>query len=127
LSSKTKKPKPPGKKKEVAAEAPKAKEPKMTKPTGRIPGATVSARRGFSMVERTGKGFSRRELSEGGLPLGLALKWRVPVDLRRRSLLQANVSAVKKWYAQPKRAEGAATPKPQHLVPRKRAPKKKVA
>jgi ribosomal protein L13E len=127
LSSKTKKAKPARKKKEAATKAPKVEGRKIAKPTGRVPGAVVSARHDFSMVDRPGKGFSRRELSDGGLPLGLALKWGVPVDLRRRSMIQANVAAVKKWYAQPRKAEGVAPPKTQQPTTRTRAPKKKEA
>ena len=118
--------KPRAKKKEAPEGAAKATKPRPTRPSGHVPGATVSARHGIGMVERGGKGFSMKELAEGGLPLGLALKWRVPVDLRRRSAIQANVAAIKKWYVEPKRAQ-VAVPQKAQPAPRKRTPKKKEA
>ena len=118
--------KPRSKKKEAPEGAAKAARPKPTKPSGHVPGALVSARHGIGMVERPGKGFSKGELSEGGLPLGLALKWRVPVDVRRKSTIQTNVSAIKKWHVEPKKAEGAV-PRKAQPAPRKRAPRKKNA
>ena len=124
MSTKTKKAKPPGKK-SAPAEAPKAEKPKTVMPTGRLPSAIVSARNGSETVERPGRGFSRAELSEGGLPLRLASRWGVPFDSRRRSTVQANVSALKKWYSPQKRAEGAS--KPAQSAPKKRAPRKKEA
>jgi len=124
LSTRTKRAKPAGKK-AAPKETPKAEKPKVFKPTGRIPAAVVSARHGFSMVERRGKGFSRKELSEVGLPQHLALEWHVPVDLRRKSIIEANVSAIRKWYAQPKKAEEAASPRQPQAGPRKRTTKKK--
>jgi len=116
--------KPRAKKKEGTEGSTKAGKPRPTRPSGRIPGALVSARHGTGTINRDGKGFSMRELAEGGLPLGLALKWQVPVDLRRRSTIQANVAAIKKWYVASKKAEAAAPQKAQP-APRKRAPRKK--
>jgi ribosomal protein L13E len=127
LSVRTKKAKPAAKKKQTATEAPKVEKPKVTKPSGRVPGAAVTVRHGSPMLGRRGKGFSRRELSEGGLPLGLALKWLVPVDLRRRSMTDANVSAIRKWYAQAKKPKREMPPKQPRAAPRKRVAKKKEA
>jgi ribosomal protein L13E len=125
LSTKPKKAKPAGKRKESAPKAPKTERPKVERPAGRVPGAAISTRHGIGMIERSAKGFSRSELSEGGLPIGLALKWHVPVDLRRRSTVAANVAAVKKWYVQPKSSGAAAPQKPQPAATRKKAPKKR--
>jgi len=57
--------------------------------------------------------------------MNLALKWHVPVDPRRKSKIEANVSAVRKWYSQPKKAEGISAPKQPQASLRKRASKKK--
>jgi large subunit ribosomal protein L13e len=45
--------------------------------------------------QRHGKGFSRKELKKAGLSLNEALKLRVPVDLRRRTVHEKNVDAIK--------------------------------
>lgn len=45
--------------------------------------------------ERYGKGFSREELKKAGLSVKEALKLGVPVDLRRRTIHEENVNAVK--------------------------------
>ena len=69
------------------------------RPTGRAPGAMVMARRGSVMVTRAGRGFSLRELSGAGLAPRLAAKWGAQIDLRRRSVLDGNVGALKAWHA----------------------------
>ena len=123
MSSRTKKAKPGGKVKETA-ETPRVAKPEVVKPLGSVPGATVSARRGSVMIERAGKGFSLGELSDGGLSLRLAKRWGVPLDPRRRSVLQGNVAALKKWFVQPKKAV-EAPPKSPRAGPRRRAARKK--
>ena len=75
---------------------PKVQHPR---PSGRIPLAMVTARHGTGMITRPGRGFSLGELSGGGLPRSLAGKWGVQVDLRRRSILEGNVGALKAWHA----------------------------
>jgi len=44
---------------------------------------------------RHGKGFSREELKSAGLSLREALKLRIPVDSRRRTLHKENVEVIK--------------------------------
>jgi len=44
---------------------------------------------------RYGKGFSREELKSAGLSLREALKLRIPVDSRRRTLHKENVDVIK--------------------------------
>ncbi len=44
---------------------------------------------------RGGRGFSREELKQAGISLNQALRLRLPVDLRRRSVHHDNVEFVK--------------------------------
>jgi ribosomal protein L13E len=87
----------------------------------------VVARHGTETVEREGRGFSKGELSGAELPLILTARWKVPVDLRRRSVLRENVSALKKWFVKPKKAGAAEGRKPKQAEKRTRraAPRKK--
>jgi len=51
------------------------------------------------------------ELSSAGLSRNLAFSWGLRLDLRRRSIVDANVTSLKSWSAHPrgaKRAEGVA-------------------
>lgn len=109
---------------------------KVARPPGRVPTATVIARHGGVMVARSGRGFSARELSGAQFPWLLARAWGVPVDDRRRSLLEANLQSLKKWYSPPApepvnqaQPEVAAhkTAKPSAKAPRKRTTRKKKA
>lgn len=45
--------------------------------------------------QRCGKGFSRGELKKAGLSLKEALKLGIPVDSRRRTLHEGNISVIK--------------------------------
>lgn len=74
----------------------------VNKPTGRVPTASVSARHGINMIVRRAKGFSLGEAKSAGLSLHLALRWGLPLDIRRRSVLDANVESVKGWTAHSK-------------------------
>jgi ribosomal protein L13E len=128
LSSTAKKEKPgaPKRKRAKSKEAAKPVVPAIRKPVGRVPTATVVARHGTENVEREGRGFSKRELSGAELPLILAARWRVPVDLRRRSVLRANVSALKKWFVRPKKPGAVEGRKPKQAEKRTRKmPRKK--
>jgi hypothetical protein len=51
------------------------------------------------MTERKGRGFSLREIEGAGLG-SKASKWKLPVDVRRRSVLEKNVQALRTWSAQ---------------------------
>ncbi len=132
MSSKQKKPKPSaGRRKQEKAETRPSKKPvKLERPSGSPPAATVSSRHGTSFVQRAARGFSLRELSEGGLALIQAQRWGVPLDLRRRSVVEANVSSVKKWASRARPVEAPEEPKPKHEQPekpQKKRPTKKKA
>ncbi len=104
MSSKQKKGK--GQKKQ---EPVKAKKEKPVRPAGKAPEAMVTSRHGTGMVTRAGKGFSAGELEGAGLSPNFASRWGVQLDLRRRSVIDGNVSSLKGWYPHPgaaKRAEG---------------------
>ena len=47
--------------------------------------------------KRKGRGFSRNELKEVGLSLGIALKMGIPVDKMRRTKHVENVEALRHW------------------------------
>ncbi len=100
---------------------------KPMKPAGRIPEASVSSRHGIGMITRKGRGFSNGELSGAGIPFNLARAWSVPVDARRRSVIDPNVAALKKWYGSAPKPEPAPKPKakPTQRAPRKKTTKKK--
>ena len=59
------------------------------------------------MVSRDSKGFSYGEVEGSGMPPLVARRWGVPIDLKRRSVLDGNVQALKGWYA--KSAKGGAS------------------
>ncbi len=94
----------------VEASAPALVEP--IRPKARPPMASVSSRHGTGMITRHSKGFSLTELGGVGLGFGQAKKWRVPVDLRRRSTLEPNVASLKKWYQPPAKPAPKTTPSP---------------
>lgn len=52
--------------------------------------------------QRYGKGFSREELKKAGLSLKDALKLRVPIDSRRRTLHEENINAIKQFLGNKK-------------------------
>ncbi len=57
--------------------------------------------------QRIGKGFSREELKKVGLSLKDAMKLKIPVDYRRRTVHEENVDVIKSFLksrkAKPKR------------------------
>lgn len=77
---------------------PERRKVRAAKPAGRAPLAMVVSRRGTGMVTRAGRGFSIGELSAGGLAPGLAARWGVRIDSRRRSVLDGNVGSLKAWH-----------------------------
>ncbi len=81
--------------------------PKMVRPTGPIPMPLVVSRHEGVMIERGSKGFSYGEVQGSGIPMLTAERWRVPLDIRRRSVLEGNVQALKGWYSKSKRVGGA--------------------
>ncbi len=45
--------------------------------------------------QRYGRGFSRGEVREAGLSLKEALKLKIPIDLRRKTVYKENVAAIR--------------------------------
>jgi ribosomal protein L13E len=91
------------------------------------PQAVVMARHEYSSQERRGKGFSFGELSAAGLTLIIAKSLSVPVDIRRRSVLEGNIGALKGWYKPaPKKAKEPKPEKAKAEKPAKKKEKKKV-
>jgi ribosomal protein L13E len=89
------------------------------RPSGKAPEAMVSSRRGVEMVTRLGRGFSYGELSGAGLSPRLASQWGARVDSRRRSVLDDNVGALRKWgghLASAKKPEGRIKKVEEELV-----------
>ena len=78
----------------------------LARPTGRAPTPTVMSRHGTSMISREGRGFSRGELSGAGIAPGVATRWGVRLDPRRRSVIEGNVSALKGWHSRASVASG---------------------
>ena len=75
---------------------------------GPPPAPVVSSRHMDSMHERAGRGFSFAELDSAGVPESRAKREGVSVDVRRRSVLEDNVEALKAWYRTP---AGGESPK----------------
>jgi ribosomal protein L13E len=82
---------------EEAARGTRAPRPAQPRPAGRVPEAMVMSRHGTGMISRHGRGFSLGELAGAGLSPGLAARWGVMVDSRRRSVLEGNVSSLRGW------------------------------
>lgn len=89
----------------------KEQEPKITakkrvaRPKTPPPPATVETRHDGKIITRQAGGYSQGELLQAGLNASQARGWGVPVDGRRRSVLDANVASLKKWA--PKAEKGA--------------------
>lgn len=92
LSSKPRK-----KRSEPKAEPVDARKEAPRRPSGKVPEATVQARHAAGFVTRRGKGFSYGELSGAGLPAGLASRWGLSIDARRRSVLRVNEDSLRHW------------------------------
>lgn len=101
--------------------------PRTVAPSGHVPQAVVSSRHSGGMVERRGRGFSEGELAGAGIPVRLARRFGAQIDSRRRSVLDVNVAAMKKWYAPPPRAPATvAKPKPTEKPAAKKRTRKKA-
>ena len=110
-------------------ESPKAAHPKPTRPAGKVPEAAVIARHGQGEVTRRGRGFSMGELSGAAMSPHLASGWGVRLDVRRRSVLQGNVDALKAWGAHAgveKRVEGEVKKLEEDVVKAAREVKKQA-
>jgi len=104
----------------------------VARPKGPAPNATVSSRHDGGLVERQGRGFSMGELEGAEFPPAKARDWHLPIDIRRRTVLEGNIQALKKWFLPP---VAVPKPKPAQLEsrreakkegPKKRAPRKKA-
>ncbi len=99
------------KKSKAGNQEPRAERVPQSRPAGKVPPALVTARHGIGTVTREGRGFSAGELQGAGIPSRLASRWGVRLDVRRRSVIQGNVDALKSWGSHPgagRRAEGRA-------------------
>lgn len=85
------------KKQKVGIGKPVAKQPRMARPSGRPPLASVASRHGSAVITRLARGFSMGELAEAGVPRNLALRWGLQIDIRRRGTLQPNVTMLRSW------------------------------
>ena len=65
---------------------------------GPLPEATIASRHIDSMRERPGRGFSFGELASAGVPLNAARREGLSLDVRRRSVVDGNVEALKGWF-----------------------------
>ncbi len=52
--------------------------------------------------QRLGKGFSREELKKAGVNLAVARAIELPIDMRRRTIHDENVEAIKAYAAEEK-------------------------
>lgn len=68
---------------------------------GPMPEATVASRHIDSMHERPARGFSFGELASAGVPLNAARREGLSLDVRRRSIVDGNVEALKGWFKSP--------------------------
>lgn len=82
-------------KKEVPVKVSAKAEPPVLGPP---PEATVESRHIDSMHERPARGFSFGELASAGVPLNSARREGLSVDVRRRSVVDGNVEALKGWF-----------------------------
>ena len=88
----------------------------------------VLARHEHAMQEREARGYSRGELESAGLTFVIARRSKVPVDLRRRSVLDGNVARLKEWYVpEPKKAVPKKEKEEAEKAPKKAAKRKKKA
>ena len=80
----------------------------MSKPSGQVPLSSVQSWHGTMMVTRPGRGFSRAELAAAGIPIQLAGRWGLQLDIRRHGAQDVNVEALRGWIsAQAPRAKRA--------------------
>lgn len=94
---------------EEEQEKPRQEEREVHRPKGNVPTALVETRHDGQTVERHGRGYSRAELSQAGLAVGLARRWGVRVDDRRRTVLEGNVAALREFAPEPIKAPEVTT------------------
>jgi len=115
---------------EKAAKPSEPKRESLSRPKGPAPKAMVHSRHAGGSIEREGRGFSVGELHTARFPALYAWRWKLPLDLRRRSVNERNVEALKKWFvpiqAEPHAAKPAGKIKePSSAKPKKSARKRK--
>ena len=59
------------------------------------PMPTVLARHEYGMQERDARGYSLGELASVGVSFSVAKRMKIPIDIRRRSVLEGNVGNLK--------------------------------
>src|SRR2546427_5651243 len=84
-------------KREEEKQKPKTRVEMGPPPKGPPPIAMVNTRHAGGMIERAARGFSLGELSASALSFERAKKWRVPLDIRRRTALDGNVTRLTRW------------------------------
>jgi len=87
----------PTQKREPKAEKAKTRVEIESLPKGPPPLAMVNTRHAGGMIERAARGFSLGELSASALSFERAKKWRVPLDIRRSTALDGNVTRLTSW------------------------------
>ena len=91
----------PSKKKRISrkkeTEPKRVVEERAQKPAGAPPFAVVEARHGRRLMHRQARGYSMGEVAQACLDFGLARKWGLLVDDRRRSVLEGNTASLRKW------------------------------
>lgn len=109
--AKTKKPAKARAKAKKAPKAPKEAKPSAPAPApakverkepvalGPAPSPVVSARHVDSMHDRPGRGFSFGELDSAGVSVVTAKREGLSMDIRRRSVVEGNVQALKEWLS----------------------------
>jgi ribosomal protein L13E len=77
---------------------------------GPPPEATILSRHIDSSHERLARGFSFGELASAGVPLDAAKREGLSLDIRRRSVVEGNVEALKGWFKSAKSATKTGEP-----------------
>jgi ribosomal protein L13E len=85
---------------------PRAKAEPLT--LGPSPSPTVMSRHVDSMHHRAARGFSFGELESAAVPLYVAKREGLQLDLRRRSVLDGNVELLKGWFKSPQGSKSTA-------------------
>jgi ribosomal protein L13E len=107
----------------VAPKEPKAEAVDKAVEFRTIPVPVVLARHEYGMQERDARGYSLGELASVGVSFNVAKRMKVPIDIRRRSVLEGNVGSLKSWYVpEPKKPKVETGEKAERL--KKRAEKK---
>jgi ribosomal protein L13E len=79
---------------------------------GPPPQATIASRHIDSLHERSARGFSFGELASAGVPLNAAKREGLSLDIRRRSVVEGNVEALKGWFKSPAGKPASKTGEP---------------